>query len=198
LYKSNKAVTLNNNSIKINILATKTFVYNVKPYKKHILCESLNNFTLTIPGIENLNVGKVIYNIKWIINGNSECYYKGLLVYVYQLPPISILSNVYNNLNNKATFAKSAGTFCKLRKSKKSKGKLITIQLPSLEEIYINKMTKAYMGKNTNFYVKSLTEGKYGFGFHVKKKINVRGVAMNPVDHPNGGRTKSVQPEKSP
>jgi ribosomal protein L2 len=21
---------------------------------------------------------------------------------------------------------------------------------------------------------------------------------MNPVDHPNGGRTKSVQPEKSP
>jgi len=26
----------------------------------------------------------------------------------------------------------------------------------------------------------------------------VRGVAMNPVDHPNGGRTKAKQPELSP
>jgi ribosomal protein L2 len=26
----------------------------------------------------------------------------------------------------------------------------------------------------------------------------VRGVAMNPVDHPNGGRTKSCSPELSP
>jgi large subunit ribosomal protein L2 len=28
-------------------------------------------------------------------------------------------------------------------------------------------------------------------------KPRVRGVAMNPVDHPNGGRTKTNQPEKS-
>lgn len=28
-------------------------------------------------------------------------------------------------------------------------------------------------------------------------KSKVRGVAMNPVDHPNGGRTKTNQPEKS-
>jgi ribosomal protein L2 len=59
-------------------------------------------------------------------------------------------------------------------------------------------MTKIYMGKNTNFYISRLTEGKWGFSFHSHKKINVRGVAMNPVDHPNGGRAKSVQPEKSP
>lgn len=31
-----------------------------------------------------------------------------------------------------------------------------------------------------------------------KKKITVRGVAKNPVDHPNGGRTKAKQPELSP
>jgi large subunit ribosomal protein L2 len=29
------------------------------------------------------------------------------------------------------------------------------------------------------------------------KKSKVRGVAMNPVDHPHGGRTKTNQPEKS-
>lgn len=32
----------------------------------------------------------------------------------------------------------------------------------------------------------------------LKKKIIVRGVAKNPVDHPNGGRTKVKQPERSP
>ncbi|MCB1713346.1 MAG: hypothetical protein KDH96_13040 [Candidatus Riesia sp.] len=32
------------------------------------------------------------------------------------------------------------------------------------------------------------------FGF----KSKVRGVAMNPVDHPHGGRTKTNNPEKSP
>jgi large subunit ribosomal protein L2 len=62
----------------------------------------------------------------------------------------------------------------------------------------LSKMSKAYIGKNENFRINDLVEGKWGFGFHNKKKINVRGVAMNPVDHPNGGRTKTVQPEKSP
>jgi large subunit ribosomal protein L2 len=27
---------------------------------------------------------------------------------------------------------------------------------------------------------------------------SVRGVAQNPVDHPNGGRTKTNKPERSP
>ena len=54
------------------------------------------------------------------------------------------------------------------------------------------------IGKNTNFRLNELIEGKCGFSFHKKKKISVRGVAMNPVDHPNGGRAKTVQPERSP
>jgi len=29
-------------------------------------------------------------------------------------------------------------------------------------------------------------------------KSKVRGVAMNPVDHPHGGRTKTNKPEVSP
>jgi ribosomal protein L2 len=40
--------------------------------------------------------------------------------------------------------------------------------------------------------------GKWGFSEKKKKHICVRGVAMNAVDHPNGGRTKSNKPELSP
>ena len=129
---------------------------------------------------------------------NIEYYYKGLILYAFQLPLMSIFSNVYNLKNNKITYARSSGTFCKLKKSKKTKSKLLTIILPSQTVIFINKNTKVYLGKNTNFKLKTLTEGKFGYSFHTYKRIHVRGVAMNPVDHPNGGRTKSVQPERSP
>ena len=31
-----------------------------------------------------------------------------------------------------------------------------------------------------------------------KKILRVRGIAMNPVDHPNGGRANTKQPLKNP
>jgi len=198
IYLSNKHLLLNNNNIKLNAFVTKLFLYYLKPYKKFILCQSWNNFNVIIPGLEYLNVGTVIYNLKWNKEKNLNYYYKGLIVYAYQLPLMSIFSNVYNFQNNKITYAKAGGTFCKLKRSKKSKNKLLTVTLPSGIDIFINKMIKVYLGKNINFNINSLVEGKYGYSFHSYKKIKVRGVAMNPVDHPNGGRTKTVQPERSP
>ena len=40
-------------------------------------------------------------------------------------------------------------------------------------------------------------KGKAGIPINKGSKPIVRGVAMNPVDHPNGGRTKTNKPEKS-
>jgi large subunit ribosomal protein L2 len=117
---------------------------------------------------------------------------------LWKLPVNSFLCNVSNSLNTKLSFAKSSGTYCKKKKIKKNKKKLILLDLPSKKEILLPKNTKVYVGKNNNFKVNELTEGKWGNSFSLKKKINVRGVAMNPVDHPNGGRAKSVQPERSP
>jgi large subunit ribosomal protein L2 len=75
---------------------------------------------------------------------------------------------------------------------------LILIKLPSDHIYHFIKTVRCFIGKNYNFLVNKFIEGKWGFSLHKKKKINVRGVAMNPVDHPNGGRTKAKQPEKSP
>ena len=129
---------------------------------------------------------------------NIKFYYKGFISYLHSIPVMSLFCNVTNIMNNKITYAKSSGTFCILKKIKKTKTKLLTVVLPSQQIILLNKMTKIYIGKNVNFKISELTEGKWGFSFHKTKKIKVRGVAMNPVDHPNGGRTKTVQPEKSP
>ena len=76
--------------------------------------------------------------------------------------------------------------------------KLILMQLPSMQTYLFFKNTRSFIGKNTNFFNNKFVEGKWGFSLHKTKLITVRGVAMNPVDHPNGGRTKAKQPEKSP
>ena len=40
--------------------------------------------------------------------------------------------------------------------------------------------------------------GKAGYWRSFGSKSLVRGVAMNPVDHPHGGRTKSVKYPRTP
>lgn len=179
-------------------LITKAFIYKNKPYKKYLICSTLDNTKYITPGIENVNPGKILYSHSQFKYTYKHFFLKGFITYLHKLPTNSICSNATNINNNKITFAKAGGTYCKLKKNKKSKKKLLLLQLPSSQEILLTKNTKVYVGKNQNFKTNQLVEGKWGSSFSVKKKISVRGVAMNPVDHPNGGRTKTVQPERSP
>ncbi len=197
LYNS-KLVSINHSIFKKTNITCKTFFYDFKPYKKFIYCQTRFNINYVIPGIENLNIGKTIFSLDVFKYFPKVFFFKGLFCYLHMIPYSVNFCNITNLLNQKITYAKSAGTFCRIKKTKKTKKKLILIILPSKQEILLNKTCKAYIGKNQNFRINTLTEGKYGFGFHKKKKINVRGVAMNPVDHPNGGRAKTVQPERSP
>ena len=45
---------------------------------------------------------------------------------------------------------------------------------------------------------KQISNTKAGFYKNYGKKSVVRGVAMNPVDHPHGGRTKSIKYPRTP
>jgi large subunit ribosomal protein L2 len=44
----------------------------------------------------------------------------------------------------------------------------------------------------------NMSNGKAGYWRSFGSKSLVRGVAMNPVDHPNGGRTKSIKYPRTP
>jgi len=179
-------------------LLTKSYTYSYKPYKKIIICQTLVGDTYFYPGIENINVGKIILAQSNFLQYSTKFLSKGFFTYLWKLPINAICCNITNIINTKLTFAKAGGTYAKLKKNKKNKKKLLLLELPSKQEILLTKNSKAYVGQNQNFNTNQLVEGKWGFSFSKKKKINVRGVAMNPVDHPNGGRTKTVQPEKSP
>lgn len=184
-------------SNKINLI-TKQFIYNYRPYKKIVNCQTLSGLEYNLPGIENVNIGKILFSQSNLIYYPNKFLFKGFLTYLWKLPINTICSNITNIKNTKITFAKSGGTYAKLKKNKKTKKKLLLIELPSKQEILLTKNTKVYVGQNQNFRTNELVEGKWGNSFSLKKKIKVRGVAMNPVDHPNGGRTKTVQPERSP
>lgn len=179
-------------------LITSKFIYNFKPYKKLLNCQTIFGVQYLLPGIENINVGKVLLSQSNILQFPNKFNCKGFLTYLWKLPFNTICSNITNLNNTKITFSKAGGTYSKIKKNKKNKKKLLLLELPSKQEIFLTKQTRVYVGSNQNFRTNELVEGKWGNSFSLKKKINVRGVAMNPVDHPNGGRTKTVQPERSP
>lgn len=99
--------------------------------------------------------------------------------------------------NKKSIFIKSSGTFSQILNINKDIG-LVLVLLPSGKKKYIPSNYICTLGRNNNIFKKFLIVGKAGINRNLGKNVTVRGVAMNPVDHPHGGRTKTNKPEVSP
>lgn len=109
----------------------------------------------------------------------------------------NIFFNIEKNINQGAKYCKSAGTFCKIINFDYNKN-LVKIQLPTNKFIFINIYCFVTLGRASNINHKLEFFTKAGFSFKKGIKPKVRGVAMNPVDHPHGGRTKTNKPELTP
>ena len=79
---------------------------------------------------------------------------------------------------------RSAGQVAILRAKE---DKLVTIKLPSGEERKINIECMATIGRVGNIEKMMINLGKAGKSRYLGRRPHVRGVAMNPVDHPMGG-----------
>lgn len=130
---------------------------------------------------------------------NYKLSYKliGQTIPIIFVPLNMYVSYIYNFNNNKSTYSKSYGSNA-IRQKISKKNKLVLVKLPSKILKFFNYNTLCIFSSNFFFKTKKLIEGSWGFSFKKKKLIKVRGVAKNPVDHPNGGRTKAKQPERSP
>ena len=146
-----------------------------------------------------------IYNLQYIVPTTDKHFVGFKFFQIFkQINQPFILADVpyyYNiclisfNLYQTATLCKSSGCFAtKFLYTKKNKLCLIT--LPSSEKKFISKFSLCILGIIFDLKTNIKWIGK--FKNKTNYKLNVRGVAMNPVDHPNGGRTKAKQPEKSP
>lgn len=95
-------------------------------------------------------------------------------------------------------FARSAGTSAQL--VAKADG-YITLKMPSGEVRMVSELCWATVGMLGNADVKNIVIGKAGRSRHRGIRPTVRGMAMNPVDHPHGGgegRSKSGKHPVSP
>lgn len=101
--------------------------------------------------------------------------------------------------NAKPVLARSAGTYCQILEHYSSK--YVRLRLPSGEQRLIPTQCSASFGIVGNEEFNQRIIGKAGRSRWLNERPSVRGVAMNPVDHPHGGgqgKTKGGRPSVTP
>lgn len=119
------------------------------------------------------------------------------------IPLGSIVHNVELTLGKGGQLSRAAGTYAQLIAKE---GDYVTIKLPSQEVRLVNSKCYATLGQVGNIEAGNVNLGKAGRMRWLGKKPKVRGVAMNPIDHPHGGgegrspigRSKPVTPWGKP
>jgi large subunit ribosomal protein L2 len=94
-----------------------------------------------------------------------------------------------------AQLARGAGTQAQLMAKE---GKMALLKLPSGEQRMVQAECRATIGQVGNLEHENISIGKAGRSRWLGKRGHVRGVAMNPVDHPHGGgegRSKGNHPQ---
>jgi len=90
------------------------------------------------------------------------------------------------DIEGKTVYSKSAGTQCQLLQKKNL---FYKIRLPSGKIITLLTSSFATLGSVSNLSHNLVNGGRAGFSRLKGVRPSVRGIAMNPVDHPHGGRT---------
>lgn len=109
------------------------------------------------------------------------------------IPAGSVLHSL--SLKDEAKYARSAGSFFQIIQ----KGLLLSkIRLPSGLIKEVSSASFGTLGTVSNFQHNLISIGKAGRNRWLGIRPGVRGVAMNPVDHPHGGRTNGGRPSVTP
>ena len=126
----------------------------------------------------NLNVGDVVKS------GKLAEVKIGHSLSLYKIPLGSLIHCISKKKNGKSIMGRSAGTFCELLEKN---NKYATIRLCSKKRINISINCRATIGAVSNELLILTNVGKAGRSRWLNKRPKVRGVAMNPIDHPHGG-----------
>lgn len=135
------------------------------------------NYFFYILAPKKLNIGTIIES------GLQAKLYTGNSLPLLKVPEGSFIHNISSNPKRKAKFTRAAGTFSIL----KEKNNYARVKLSSKKEKVIDLQNYATLGivSNELYFLTKLS--KAGQSRWLSKKPKVRGVAMNPVDHPHGG-----------
>ena len=111
-----------------------------------------------------------------------------------RIPVGTIIHNIELKIGKGAQIVRSAGTSAQLMAKE---GSNATVKLPSGEMRMVHQNCKATIGQVGNLDHENVSYGKAGRKRWLGRRPRVRGIAMNPVDHPLGGgegRSKGNHP----
>lgn len=149
-----------------------------------------------IVSMHGIRFGQFLYNINRPLKFISY-FLPGCLILIKFLPIDTVFSNVLIINTKFSKYIKAPGTYTKIFQRFEDM-EYITFKLPTGAVKYLSFNNYVILGRNSNLLNYKQTLGKAGFNRNIGLKPKVRGVAMNPVDHPHGGRTKTSKPEVSP
>ncbi len=119
-----------------------------------------------------------------VISGSNIPPEMGNNLTLAEIPLGSIIHNIELKPNSGAKLARSAGSYAQLLARD---SKYATIKMPSSEMRYILLTCRATIGSVSNPDHMNTIMGKAGRNRWMGRRPRVRGVVMNPVDHPMGG-----------
>lgn len=117
-------------------------------------------------------------------NTAPEEFTPGLCVRLKDVPPATFIHAIEMQPGKGAQIARAAGQSAQLISVD---GKRATIKMPSGEIRMVHSDCRATIGRVGNEEHESVVDGKAGRSRWKGRRPRVRGVAMNPVDHPMGG-----------
>lgn len=125
-----------------------------------------------------IKVGEVI------VSGEEVDIKDGNSMPLKSIPVGTTIHNVELKRGRGGQLARAAGGMAVLTAKE---GRFATIKLPSGEERLVDIECRATIGQVGNLDQKNISLGKAGRSRHRGIRPSVRGIAMNPCDHPHGG-----------
>ncbi len=119
-----------------------------------------------------------------IISGTNVKAILGNTLPLKNIPLGTWIHNIELYPGRGGQLVRSAGTYAQLLAKE---GKYCNVKLPSGEVRKILYTCRATVGQVSNLDHEKVSSGKAGRSRWLGKRPKVRGVAMNPVDHPHGG-----------
>ena len=151
------------------------------PYRSSLIAAvysliSSNYYYILSP--KNLKIGDIISS------GENTEPKNGNSLPISKIPVGCLIHNISTTKDCKSIISRSAGTFSQLIEKTTNYGK---IKLSSGEYRILPVNCFATIGTVSNELILLTTLGKAGRSRWLNKRPTVRGVAMNPIDHPHGG-----------
>jgi len=127
---------------------------------------------------DTVKVGQIL------VNKEDAALEPGNVLPLGKLPLNTFVHNVELKPGRGGQLARAAGTQCEIVARE---GDMVHLKLPSGEIRMIRSECKAVIGRVGNVDYNKVVSGSAGRSRWLGKRPKVRGVAMNPVDHPMGG-----------